>query len=148
MSVIDLNLLSNHDRGTELSIEPAPEVQTEEDTSDDDRTIRKWKDAIDKEPLNYWLWHNLCRLHVATTNLDGAIHACELRIKKSDANPSPLMELTNLYAAKGDYKASITTGMWLLKIKPHMVLLALTDSKDSSIISTSSENKLKSSLEP
>ena len=109
--------------------------------------IRMLQDAIDKEPLNYWLWHNLCRVYAATNNLDGAIHACELGIKKSDTNPSPLMELTNLYAAKGDYKAAITTGMQLLKVKPVILLLALKDSKNPLITPTSLENKLKSSLE-
>ena len=72
---------------------------------------------------------------------------CELGIKKSDANPSPLMELTNLYAAKGDYKAAITTGMQLLKVKPINLLLALKNPRDPLITPSSLENKLKSSLE-
>jgi tetratricopeptide (TPR) repeat protein len=136
-SVIDL----------ELSIEPASEVTMEEPTWDDDRSIRMLQDAIDKDPLNYWLWHDLCRLYAATNNLDGAILACELEIKKSGDNPSPLMELTNLYAAKGDYKAAIKTGASLLKIKPVILLLALKESKNPVRMPTSSENKLKSKLE-
>jgi serine/threonine protein kinase len=133
---------------TPAIVEPAPEaaleVQTEAHTSDDDRRIRMWQDAIDKEPLNYWLWNNLCRLYSATNNLDEAIRACELGITKSRTNPSPLMELANLYAAKGDYKAAITTGMQLVKFKPAILILVLKDPKD--LITSSRENKLISSL--
>jgi tetratricopeptide (TPR) repeat protein len=106
-----------------------------------------WKDAIDKEPLNYWLWHNICREYAEINNLNEAIHLCELTIKKFDANPSPLMELTNLYAAKGDYKAAITTGMQLLKIKPINLLSALKSHRDPLFTQTSPENELKSSFE-
>lgn len=141
--MIDLNLLSSDDRG--IRLESAPEVRTEGYTPDDG--IRMLQDAIDKEPLNYWLWHNLCREYAAMKNLDGAIDACELGIKKSVTNPSPLMELTNLYAAKGDYKAAITTGEQLLKVRPAILLLALKDSKNPMITPTSLENNLKSSLE-
>ena len=114
--------------------------------SDYDR-IQMLQDVIDKEPLNYWLWRDLCRLYAATNNLDGAIQACELGIKKSSANPSPLMELTNLYAAKGDYKAAITTGMQVIKVKPAILQLKLKGSRNALIPSTSPENKLKSELE-
>src|SRR5271169_6064378 len=99
MSVIDLNLSSDDGR-IELCMETAPEVQNEERMTDVDCSIRMLQDAIDKEPLNYWLWHNLCTLYAATNNLDEAILVCERGIKNSDANPSPLMELTNLYAAR------------------------------------------------
>ena len=135
--------LSSHDRVIESYVEHTVELGSEQD----DHTIGLCQDAIDKEPLNYWLWHNLCRLYTTTNNLDGAIHACELGIKKSGANPSPLMELTNLYAAKGDYKAAITTGMQLLKVKRVILLLALKDSKDPLITPTSPDYKPKSSLE-
>jgi tetratricopeptide (TPR) repeat protein len=143
--VIDLNLLSGDDRRIKGSIEPASEIRTEERTPDDDCSIRMSQDAIDKEPLNYWLWHNLCRLYAATNNLSGAIHACELGIKKTAINPSPLMELSNLYAAKGDYKAAITTGMRLLDVKPVILLFALKE--DPLITPTSPDNKLIISLE-
>src|SRR5215471_7883687 len=100
MSVIDLNFQSSDDQGTELSIEPTLEARMEEHTLNDDH-IRILQGAINKEPLNYWLWHNLCGLYAAANNLDAAIHACKLGIETSSSNPSPLMELTNLYAAKG-----------------------------------------------
>jgi serine/threonine protein kinase len=124
--------------------QPVSKVPTVEPLSDYDQSIRMSQDAIDKEPLNYWLWHNLCRLYTETNNLDGAIHACEFGIKKSGANPSPLMELTNLYAAKGDYKAAITTGMQLLKVRPVDLLVVFQNPGDP-LITPSSE--LKSSLE-
>ena len=145
MSVIDLNLLSSNDRRFGLSIGSlaAPVVQTEEGMSNDDHRIRMLQDAIDKEPLNYWLWHNLCGLYCTMDNLDGAIHACELGIQKSRADPSPLMELTNLYAAKGDYKAATTTGERLLNVKPVILLLALEDSRHPLVTSTSLKNEQK-----
>jgi tetratricopeptide (TPR) repeat protein len=143
--VIDLNLLSNNDREIELSDKSS--VALEQDTSDDIHSIQIWQDAIDKEPLNYWLWRDLCRGYASMNNLDGAILACQLGIKKSRANPSPLMELTNLYAAKGDYKAAIITGMQLIKFKPIILRLALKDSKDSLNTPNSPKIKLKSSLE-
>jgi tetratricopeptide (TPR) repeat protein len=141
MSVIDLNMLPDEDE--EIELEP----QTEERISKDDYSVQMFQDAVDKEPLNYWLWRNLCTRHAMTNNLDEAIHICELGAKKSDANPSPLMELTNLYAAKGDYKAAIETGMQLLKMKSAILLLALKDSKDPLITRTSCDNKLRSSLQ-
>jgi tetratricopeptide (TPR) repeat protein len=146
MSVIYLNLLSSNDREIELSFETASEVRMEEFTVDDDHSSRMLQDAMDKDSLNYWLWHDLCRLYAATNNLDGAIHACELEIKKSGDNPSPLMELTNLYAAKGDYKAAIKAEMSLLKIKSVILLLALKESKNPVTMHTSGD-KLKRKLE-
>src|SRR5436190_16104063 len=103
---------------------------------DDDHSISTLQDAIDKEPINYWLWHDLCGLHIAANSLNGAIHACEIGIKQSGKNPSPLLELTNLYVAKGDYSAAVTTGMQLLKIKPAILLMALRDPKEFLITPT------------
>jgi serine/threonine protein kinase len=116
--------------------------------SDKEHSICMFQDAIEKEPLNYWLWHDLCRLYAAMNDLDGAIQACELGIKKYSAYPSPLMELTNLYAANGDYKGAIMIGSQLLKFKPVILLLALKDSTDPLITPTSSKSKWESSLEP
>jgi len=103
-------------------------------------SIRMSQDAIEKAPRNYWLWHNLCRLYASINSLDEAIQACELGMKRASDNPSPLMELTNLYAAKGDYKAAVTIGMLLLKVKPNVILSVLQDSGPH-------EDKLKSKLE-
>ena len=93
----------------------------------DNHSVVLYKDAIEKEPLNYWLWHNLCKLLVQRDDLDEAIRTCQLGIKKSKDNPSPLMELSNLYTAKGDYGAAIETSMKLARVKPANFRLALTD---------------------
>ena len=82
-----------------------------------------------------------------TKNLNKAIHACKLDIKKSDFNSLSLIKLINLYMTKGDYKAAITTEMQLLKIKSVNLLLTLKNYKDFLITPSSLENKLKSSLE-
>jgi serine/threonine protein kinase len=141
--VVTRNLLLGDNGGIGISIEPVSGNQTNEYSLDN---IRISEEAIDKEPLNYWLWHNLCSLYIGMDNLDGAIQACELRIKESDSNPSPLMELTNLYAAKGDYKTAIIRGMRLLMAKPLVVLLAIKDPKIPLIRPASLKSKLKSSL--
>jgi len=146
---IDLSLGSSRDRAIEGHIELIAQGTNKPFTANGDHSqvIQTYEDAMKKDPINYWLWYNLCRLYATTNNLDGAIHACELGIKKFSANPSPLMELTNLYSVKGGYKAAITTRMRLLKVKSTFLLLALKDTKDPLITPTSLENKLKSSLE-
>jgi uncharacterized protein len=124
-----------------------PEPRMRERTPDDDLRIRMLQGVIDKEPPNYWLWHDLCGLYVATNNLNEAIHACEIGLKKSSTDPSPLMELTNLYAAKGDYKAAITIGMRLLKVKPAILRLALNDPQEPLITPTTLRNSLNSPVQ-
>ena len=93
----------------------------------DNHIVVLYKDAIEKEPLNYWLWHNLCKLLVQRDDLDEAIRTCQLGIEMSEDNPSPLMELSNLYALKGDYGTAINTSMKLSFIKPAHFRLALTE---------------------
>lgn len=133
----------------EATLDPVTRSLREAYTTDAqyNQIIKSCQDAIEKQSLNYWLWHKLSNVYAATDNLDGAIDACELRIEKSDMDPSPLMELTNLYAAKGDYKAAISIGMRLLKVKPAILLLALKGDRDPLITPSSPDNKLKISLE-
>lgn len=95
-------------------------------TSIDNHSVL-YKNAIEKEPFNYWLWHNLCKLLIQRDDLDEAIRTCQLGIETSEDNPSPLMELSNLYAAKGDYGTAIKTSMKLARIKPANFRLALTE---------------------
>jgi serine/threonine protein kinase len=94
----------------------------------DDHAIQECQSAVDKEPLNYWLWHDLSRLYVAKNDINGAIQACLLGIEKSATNPSPLMELSNLYAANGDYKSAILASMKLSTFNPLLLQLALKGS--------------------
>jgi hypothetical protein len=77
--------------------------------------------------MNYWLWHYLCKTYIALNDLDGAISFCESGLEAN--NPSPLMTLTYLYAAKGDYEAAITKGMQLSKIRSPTLDLALSKPK-------------------
>jgi tetratricopeptide (TPR) repeat protein len=99
--------------------------------------------AIEKEPLNYWLWHALCTLYAAQNDLDGAIEACKTEIQKSPSNPSPLMELMNLYAANGDYEAAMGCGLGLLNIKPAILRVALTTIRSPLIMSIVSDIESK-----
>jgi hypothetical protein len=81
--------------------------------------------AIDKEPLNYWLWHELCTYYVSKNDLNGAIQACIVGAEKSATNPSPLMALSNLYAAKGEFMAAADSSAKLYAIQPTSIRLAL-----------------------
>jgi hypothetical protein len=99
-------------------------------------------DAIDKEPLNYWLWHELCRYYASKNDLNGAIQACKLQSEKSSTNPSPLMALSNLYAAKTEFKAAVASNDKLAEIRPTWIHLAL-----SAVARTPYEIDLKRSLE-
>lgn len=98
---------------------------------------------IGKEPLNYWLWHALCILYATQNDLDGAIEACKTGIQKSPSNPSPLMELMNLYAANGDYKAAMGCGLGLLNIKTAVLQVALTSIRYPLIMSIVSDIESK-----
>lgn len=99
--------------------------------------------AIGKEPLNYWLWHALCVLYAAQNDLDGAIEACKTGVEKSPSNPSPLMELMNLYAARGDYEAAMGCGFDLLNIKTPILQVALTITRDPLTMSIVSDIESK-----
>jgi hypothetical protein len=46
-------------------------------------------------------------------------------MEKWTNNPSPLMELSNLYAVKGDYTAAISISMKLSKVDPILFRIAL-----------------------
>jgi tetratricopeptide (TPR) repeat protein len=146
---IDLSLQSSDGNAFDTTVDPVSRGLREAYTTKRqyNQGIESYRDAIDKEPLNYWLWYNLARAYAAANNLDGAIQACELGIDKSGADPSPLMELTNLYTAKGDYKAAIMIGMRLLKVNPAVLRLALKGCRDPLIMPTSPNNILKISLQ-
>jgi tetratricopeptide (TPR) repeat protein len=138
--IIDIRLLISRERHIESGINSAPVIPI-----DNDSVIQKCRDAIDKEPLNYWLWHHLSRLYIEQNDIDGAIQACKLGMKKWINNPSPLMELSNLYAAKGDYKTAISTSMELSKIDSIFFRIALKSGEIP--LRLSCEVKLKGSLQ-
>ena len=66
-----------------------------------------YENAIEREPMRFGLWFRLCKLHLDTGNLAGAIRVCTQEIKKRPSNPSPVMILSNVYAAKGHYYSAI-----------------------------------------
>jgi tetratricopeptide (TPR) repeat protein len=73
--------------------------------------IRAYENAIEDDPMSYWLWHKLCRAYVAQNAYDRAIAACRQGIAQFPGNWSPVMEMSNLCATKGDYKTAIDTYM-------------------------------------
>jgi tetratricopeptide (TPR) repeat protein len=80
-------------------------------SGDVDTVIHIYEDAVEKEPLDFWLWHRLYEAHFANDGLDGAIAACKQGKVNYPNNPCPVMELCNLYAARGDYDSAISTYM-------------------------------------
>ena len=114
------------------------------DNSDrSDLDIEKCQVALQAEPVNYWLWHKFCRLSVEENNLDGCIEACKLEINKNPTNPSPLMELSNLYAVKGDYTEAWRTSKKVMDIEPHLLQAAIQDIAAPSYKPTSYEAERK-----
>ena len=105
-------------------------------TSDQNFSIQTAQDAVEREPLNYWLWHSLCQSYAKMNDLDGAIDACKVAIKKNVNNPSPLMELSSLYAAKGNYNDAINSYFDLVNIAPGILPMAL-NTPQNTIIGTS-----------
>lgn len=98
---------------------------------DYDQAIQTYQEAIERDPMNYWVWYNICRIYLARNDLDGAINMCNLGLEKISINPSPLIQLINLYAAKGDYKNAIMTSMKLLSVNMGILRLAVVDSEDT-----------------
>lgn len=69
---------------------------------------KAFEDAIKEQPKNYWLWMRLYDTYIALDDVAGVITACEKGISQFP-NWSPVMVLSNLYAAKGDYNTAILT---------------------------------------
>ena len=104
--------------------------------------------AIGADPFNFWLWHAHSSLCARDNDLDGAINVCKrATLQKSRGNPSPIMELMNLHAARGEYPMAVQYGLELVRIKPPRFQTALSPSKSplaASVISdlTSKEASL------
>ena len=145
-SSLDFRLPTGHSKNIKSGIGPASEILSGTYSEYINRAIQKCQNTIAKEPLDYWLWHDLSGLYARSNDLAGAIEACKLGIESWSDNISPLMELTNLYAAKGDYKSAIMTGMQLMKVKSSMLKLALKEPTDV-VFTTFSIIKMKESLE-
>jgi len=72
------------------------------------------QNAIEEHPMKLSLWLDLCRLYIATKGFDAAITACNEANSKFPANPVPVFALSQVYAAKGDFKSAIMSYMELL----------------------------------
>jgi serine/threonine protein kinase len=104
------------------------------------------EDAIKKHPRSFWLWHAHSTLCARENDIEGAIAACSLAIKESPENPSPIMELMNLHAAKGEYREAREYGWRLCKVNAEEVESALTLFRDplinNSVIDNLSQKKV------
>lgn len=94
--------------------------------------IQEHRDAIQKEPTNYWLWNSFC-MQVGMSNFDEAIEVCEQAIEKHPDNPSPAMALSQLYAAQGNFESAITGGMKLTRLNMGLMKLALSEPKHTTL---------------
>ena len=75
---------------------------------DHDEAIDFYKEAIDVEPNDFWLWHRLSEVYLAKYHIvDAAINACSLGIKTYPKLLSAKMVLYSLYALKGEYRGAI-----------------------------------------
>jgi tetratricopeptide (TPR) repeat protein len=63
--------------------------------------------AIERRPLDFWLWHYLCEACISMNNVDGAIMVCKKRMGKYPTSPSLLLVLGNLYAAKSFFGEAV-----------------------------------------
>lgn len=92
-------------------------------------------EAIQKEPLNFWLWHAHSTLCAREQDIDGAIEVCRLAVEEDPDNPSPIMELTNLYAGRTQYLNGLKYGLKLWRIDPARLQYALTVSRNPLVTS-------------
>jgi tetratricopeptide (TPR) repeat protein len=106
------------------AVEIEPLTQSLKEVFLGEQEVQRYQAAIKKDPMNYWLWHNCCKIHVSMNDLEGAIYACERGIKEF-TSPSPSMVLSNLYALKGNYDAAIKTYGQFYTVIPTILWLAL-----------------------
>jgi tetratricopeptide (TPR) repeat protein len=140
---------SNRSIGLELkeiedNINQAPKISISPQF-DRDKAIQYYQDEIKVEPLNYWLWYNLCGLLVTRGDIDEAISACQIGIEKFPKNFSPILHLINLYEAKGDYRQAIKSYRQFLDLDAVSLRLAF-ETGNTLMTTTSYEIELKEFL--
>ena len=84
-----------------------------------------YRAAINSDPMNYWSWYHLCVKLVGQNQIDEAIALCKSGTIEFPKSPSPLLMLSGLYAAKGNYTEAISTSMQWFTFKPAILWLAL-----------------------
>ena len=120
------NVLSGWENLAEVCIE----------TRDYNGALCSYIEAVKNSPMSFWMWHSLCQVYFMQDDMDGAIAACKEGISKYPDSPSPVLALTNVYAAKGDYGAAMETYMQLFMDRHDMsslrdiLLLAFTEPRD------------------
>ena len=68
-----------------------------------EHAIDEYKMAIEKHPMNFWLWHKLCKIFLEKGDYARAIAFCRTGLSQDLNNPAPVLELMNLYAADEDF---------------------------------------------
>lgn len=101
--------------------------------------LRLIMEAIEADPMDYWLWHIICQINLLRKDIDAAFAACKSGAAKFPTCPSPLMELSNLQAMIGQYSEAIQTQLQMFENEK------LVDSFDSTMELT---KQLKDRLVP
>ena len=81
------------------------------------KILQEIQEAIDADPMDYWLWHILCQIHILLKDIDSAFAACKSGTEKFPNSPSPLMELSNLHAMIFQYSEAIKLQLQLFENK-------------------------------
>ena len=89
------------------------------------KEIAAYEDALSKEPMNYWLWRDLCQILISKRSLQTAIERCERGVKECITSPSSLMMLSNLHAMNGDFKKAVPCSMQLFDFTSASLSLSL-----------------------
>lgn len=90
---------------------------------DYDEAIRMYGDAIQRDAMNYWLWHGLCEIFVEYYGISAAVGAYKTGMEWCPTTLSPLLVLSNLYAA-------IETWTQHFPHRRDSLRVALSDSRD------------------
>jgi tetratricopeptide (TPR) repeat protein len=109
--------------------------------------IQMYQDMIEREPLSFWHWHCLCQIYIINDNIERAKSACLIELATRPTNPSPLMQLQNLYAATGNYTAAIDTSERLFAMRPSLLQLAFKSLNSSLTVANPQELDMKAFIE-
>ena len=71
------------------------------------KTIPNYYSAIMQEPLNFVLWYNVSRAHLAQNDVKFSIAACLAGVRDYPTSPSPALVLCCLYTINYDYYNAI-----------------------------------------
>jgi predicted Zn-dependent protease len=69
--------------------------------------VRRCEVAVEEKPETFWSWHNLCQVLLKRKDYDAAIRACKQGNTRFPSNPWPVLALTCVYAAAGEYHHAV-----------------------------------------